>query len=281
MDWQQHKAHWPHAGASQFIDHIHHWHIQQMGAGPDLVLIHGAGGATQSWRGMMPLLAQTYRVTAMDLPGQGFTRRVQHPRCGLDDMARDLSSLLRHIGITKASIVAHSAGVAIALRMAEMGQIQVRHITGFNAALGRFEGMAGWLFPLAAKALVALPFAPHVFARTGGTQANVDRLLRSTGSKTDAEMQRLYHLLASDADHVAGTLRMMADWHLDGLLTRLPRVKTPVHFITGDNDRTVPPTVSATAHRRLPHATLTPCPRLGHLLHEEAPDLAASYVFDI
>jgi magnesium chelatase accessory protein len=62
---------------------------------------------------------------------------------------------------------------------------------------------------------------------------------------------------------------MMAQWSLDGLLARLPRIDTPVHLITGLNDKAVPPQVSRDAVAKLPHARLTELPGLGHLAHEE------------
>jgi magnesium chelatase accessory protein len=41
---------------------------------PVALLVHGAGAATHSFRGLIPLLSGHYRVIAIDLPGHGFTR---------------------------------------------------------------------------------------------------------------------------------------------------------------------------------------------------------------
>ena len=60
----------------QVMHRPHRWHIQEAGKGPLLLLIHGAGGATHSFRSLFPLLAQTSRVVAVDLPGQGFTHKI-------------------------------------------------------------------------------------------------------------------------------------------------------------------------------------------------------------
>ena len=38
-----------------------------------LLLIHGTGAATHSWRGLMPLLARHHHIVAIDLPGHAFT----------------------------------------------------------------------------------------------------------------------------------------------------------------------------------------------------------------
>lgn len=277
MDWALAQAWWPHADHSRFIvSGGTTWHVQQMGDGPDLVLIHGAGGATQSWRNLMPILARHYRCTAMDVPGQGLSKPLPGGRADLNTLTRAISALITDLNITPKATVAHSAGGAIALRMAEMGAPQP--IVAINAALSKFDGIAGWLFPVAAKLLAALPFAPDVFARTGGQPANVKRLLVNTGSTVTDEGLHLYGKLASDPDHVRGTLRMMADWALDGLLTRLPNNPAHTLFIVGDKDGTVPPDVSIKAARRMKNAHIHHFETLGHLAHEEAAEDVARVI---
>ncbi|MEM6896870.1 MAG: alpha/beta fold hydrolase, partial [Pseudomonadota bacterium] len=94
MDWNSQKHGWPHAGKSRFIPAGTlggRWHVQEMGEGPDILLLHGAGGATQSWRGLMPLLATRYRCLAIDLPGQGFSRPRVAGRYSLNAMADDIA----------------------------------------------------------------------------------------------------------------------------------------------------------------------------------------------
>ncbi len=242
--------------------------MQEHGQGPLILLIHGAGGATQSFRHLLPILAQSHRVIAVDLPGQGFTQLGAQQRCGLDHMAEDLLSLTRHEGWKPAMIVGHSAGAAIALRMWEQGARPAQGIVGINAALGKFKGVAGWLFPMMAKALAVTPFSASVFASTA-TRSSVRNLIAGTGSTLDAQGLDLYYRLASDRGHVDATLSMMSQWQLDGLLARLPQITAPVHLIVGTADKAVPPQVSRNAAAHLPHARLTELADLGHLAHEE------------
>jgi len=198
----------------------HRWHLQDAGTGPTILLIHGAGGATQSFRHLFPILAKTHRVIAIDLPGQGFTQLGGRGRCGLDAMAEDLIRLLRQDNITPDLIVGHSAGVPIALRLTELGLRPAHGIIGINAALGNFKGVAGWLFPAMAKVLAATPFTAEVFCATA-TPTNVQKLIAGTGSQLDAQGHALYLRLARDTTHVGATLAMMAQWSLDDLLGRL------------------------------------------------------------
>ncbi len=269
-------ATWPHRSAGSIIESApHRWHVQVMGQGPDLLLLHGAGASAHSFQGLMPLLAQDYRVIVPDLPGHGWTRMGRRGRSGLDAMAQDLALLCERQGWHPAGIIGHSAGAAIALRMAQDRPVPV---IGINAALGAFDGVAGWLFPILAKSLTYAPFLPQIFARLSGTTARVSSLLASTGSPLDPAGVEMYRTLVARPDHVTGALNMMADWRLDGLLAGLGTIPSPVLLITSDLDRAVPPAVSQGAAAHMPGASLHNIAGYGHLVHEEAPELVAELV---
>lgn len=278
MRWPDDLKDWPLTAYSRRILHRpHRWHVQEDGMGSTILLIHGAGGATQSFRGLFPLLPQTHHVITVDLPGQGFTQLGAQQRCGLDHMAEDLLALCRNQGWTPDIVVGHSAGAAIALRMWELGMQPSKGIVGINAALGNFKGVAGWLFPIMAKALAVTPFSASLFASTT-TRSSVRNLVQGTGSTLGKDGLELYYRLATDKGHVDATLSMMAQWNLDGLLTRLGKIDCPVHLIAGLNDKAVPPQVSRDAARALANTTLTELPTLGHLAHEEDPEAIAEII---
>ena len=279
MEWTCHKSHWPHAQASRFVTAgSGRWHLQEMGNGPALLLIHGAGGATQSWRRLMPILARGARVIAVDLPGQGFSVPRARGRFGLDAMARDLLALGGDQGWQLRAVIGHSAGVAVGLRMAELCAPAPWSLIGINAALAPFQGVAGWAFPLAAKAMALNPLTAPMVAATASNRA-VQRILDSTGSQLDPEGFALYRRLIGSASHVDGTLRMMAAWSLDGLLARLPKNTVQTTLLAGANDGTVAPSVSERAAARLPNGRFEMLDGLGHLAHEEAPDLIADAIW--
>ncbi len=249
-----------------------------MGTGPLVILLHGAGGSCHSWRHLMPLLAANHRIVAIDLPGQGFTRRGNPGRAGLEAMAEDIAALCAAQGWAPTALIGHSAGAAIALRLAQTLPDPPRAVIGINAALGRFEGVAGWLFPVLAKILSVSPFVPRLFARLNGTEAGVARLLGSTGSRIEPAGLAQYRRLIGDPDHVDATLAMMAQWRLDALLAALPQIDLPCLLIAGENDRTVPPAVSRRAAERMPQGHYTALPGTGHLAHEEDAEAVATLI---
>ena len=270
---------WPMRAHSRTV-HItpHLWHVQVMGSGPTLLLLHGAGASTHTWRALAPRLADRYTLVMPDLPGQGFTRMGSRSRCGLDPMSEDLAALCAAQGWHPRGIIGHSAGGALALRLSEVLPVPPGALIGINAALGNFNGVSGVIFPVLARLLALNPLIPSLFARLAGSESQVKRLLASTGSSLDAEGRRLYERLVRDPSHVDGTLAMMAQWQLDPLLSRLPQIAIPTLFITGSADSAVPPVVSRDAAARMPDATCINIPGPGHLIHEEAADKVASAI---
>ena len=277
LDSARLPADWPYRTAARHIRVIpHDWWVIDTGPrdGPVVLLLHGAGGSGHSFRGLIPLLSDRYRVIVPDLPGQGCTRAGGMRRLGLDAMAEDLTRLCLTAGFAPQAVIGHSAGAAIALRMADL--MPLKAIVGINAALGTFDGAAGVMFPLMARALAATPFVGSAVAKLWGNPASVGKLLSGTGSPLDAAGQAQYLTLVRDAAHVNGTLGMMSQWRLDGLMARLPSLTEPVLLIASDRDNAVPPKVSRDAVAHMPSATYAEIAGFGHLVHEEAADQVAA-----
>ncbi|MEM7720046.1 MAG: alpha/beta fold hydrolase BchO [Pseudomonadota bacterium] len=271
MDWAHDLIGWSLPEYScRIICGPHRWHVQIKGTGPDLLLLPGAGASTHTWRCLIPDLSQTHRVIALDLPAQGFTQSPNASRSGLDEMVEDLTALAQQEGWHPDAIVGHSASAAIGLRLTQT--LGTPKLIGINPALDNFDGVAGWLFPLLAKMLAANPFTANVFT-FGASKTRARRLIEGTGSKIDDQSLAYYAQLTADRAHVNGALQMMARWSLDDLLNDLTEIKASVLFLTGSNDRAVPPDVANRAAERLPHAEVISFSGLGHLMHEEDPQI--------
>ncbi len=59
--------------AASFAPAAIEWHVQQMGQGPKLLLLHGTAASTHSFRALAPLLAPHFTLLIPDLPGHAFT----------------------------------------------------------------------------------------------------------------------------------------------------------------------------------------------------------------
>lgn len=277
--WRVLGKHWPNHEASRFVEAGGmRWHIQEMGQGPTVLLLHGTGAATHSWRGLMPRLAERFHVVAPDLPAHGFSDGPPFLRLSLPRIARVTAALVEELGIEPALAVGHSAGAATLMRMMLDKAIRPLGLVSLNGAFLPFEGMAGHIFPPLAKLLFVNPLAPRLFAMGGYDRTRVARLIHSTGSMLDDDGLRLYQLLLTTPGHVSGTLAMMANWDLEPLNRDMHKLAQPVLLVSGLNDRAVPPRVAHEVARYVKAAEVLDLPRLGHLAHEEDPGQVARII---
>jgi magnesium chelatase accessory protein len=226
-------------------------------------------------------LAEEFHVVALDLPGQGFTRAGTKRRLGLPAMSEDIHALCKAQGWAPRAIIGHSAGAAIALDLARrMTRPDGRppDVIGINAALDRFQGIAGWLFPVLAKVLALNPLTATLFTFGGDPTARARRLIRGTGSEIDALGFTCYGRLFSDRAHVDATLQMMAQWDITRLLDHLPEITARCLLLTGAADSAVSPEVSARAATKLASCDVICMEGVGHLAHEEATEATLAHI---
>ena len=283
LDFDRDGRDWPNRDASRFVQAGGiRWHVQQFGEGPPLLLLHGTGAATHSWRGLAPLLSPHFRLTAVDLPGHGFTQRPPQRLFTLPGMAAGIADLLRTLDVAPVLVIGHSAGAAVMLRFAldcrRDGGAAPRGLVSINGALKPYGGNAArWMAPVA-KALFLNPFTPRLFAWRAGGRAAVERLIRNTGSTVDPEGVGHYSTLVANPDHVAAALGMMANWDLQPLARDMPGLDVPLLLIAGGNDRAIKPDDVHAVRALVPGARAEVLRGLGHLAHEEAPDAVAPLV---
>jgi magnesium chelatase accessory protein len=279
--WAREGRDWPHRETSRFVEAGGlMWHVQVMGHGPPVLLLHGSGAASHSWRDIATGLAGRFTLIIPDLPGHGFTGAPGGDGLSLDGMARSLGALNQALGLRPWAAVGHSAGAAVAIRMRLDGRIGDGGVVAINGALRPFPGSAGWLFPALARLIFLNPPAMAMFAWRARAPGAIARLLEGTGSRIDARGLELYRRLLSTSGHVAGALGMMANWNLQPLVEALPRLPVPFTLIVAEGDRAVPPEVSREACAATPGARLVTVPGLGHLAHEEQPALVAALILD-
>jgi len=273
MDWAEHRADWPLAEHSQFVQAGGiHWHVQRLGQGPALLLLHGTGSGSFSWRGLMPSLARHFTVVAPDLPGHVFTSRGPPGALSLPGMSEGLRALMLQMNLTPTVIVGHSAGAAIAAHMAlHHSRMAQCTLIGLNPAWLPLPGLATWVFGPAAKLAALNPLSAWASAKMAAKPGAVAQWLTRTGSTLDAQGVALYTRVLSDAGHVHGVLSMMAAWRLKPLAERLHQLRNPVFMGIGTQDQTVPPVLADEACQRLPQAQKWLQPGLGHLAHEQDP----------
>lgn len=94
-------------------------HYVEGGSGPTIVLLPGWPQTWYTFRKVMPPLAKSHRVIAIDLRGMGESER---PDDGYDtrNLAEDIHALMRGLGITHYSVIGHDIGMWVAYPLAAM-----------------------------------------------------------------------------------------------------------------------------------------------------------------
>src|SRR6266571_4321682 len=87
------------------------------GSGPPLLLIHGIGDSSATWRTVLPALARRHLVIAPDLLGHGMSAK---PRAdySVAAYANGMRDLLGVLGIDRVTLVGHSLGGGVAMQFA-------------------------------------------------------------------------------------------------------------------------------------------------------------------
>ncbi len=277
--WERDGYDWPNRAFSHFVSAGGlRWHVQRMGEGPVLLLLHGTGAATHSWRDFAPILAEHFTLIAPDLPGHGFTTAPPYERMSLPGMAAAIGELIETLGVTPDLVLGHSAGAAILIRLCVEGRIAPRGLISLNGALMPWRGLPGHVFSPAAKLLAGNALVSRVFAWRAGNRREIERLVASTGSTLLPAGVDFYQRLIRYPAHIRATLSMMANWDLTLIEQDLPRLQTPLYLVVGEGDLTVSPREARRVRERLPSAEVLLLPGLGHLAHEEQPAAVAAIV---
>ncbi|WP_448627996.1 alpha/beta fold hydrolase [Geodermatophilus sp. URMC 64] len=91
--------------------------VEQVGEGPDVLLIGGLGDTVESWQFQLDGLRDRYRVTAFDNRGAGRTR-MPAERLTIEAMADDAAAVLLALGVRSAHVAGFSGGSVVAQELA-------------------------------------------------------------------------------------------------------------------------------------------------------------------
>jgi magnesium chelatase accessory protein len=291
LNWDTDGRNWPMRQLSSFIETPRlRWHVQWAKhpnpRATSILLLHGTGASTHSWRGLIPLLSDNYTVIAIDLPGHGFTSMPQADEVptlfSIPGMAAGVAELMTQMQIKPDIIVGHSAGAAVACMLSLNGHFQPQRLVSLNGALLPLDGVAGQIFSPLAKVLIKAPWVPELFAWQAARPSVLQKLMEGTGSQLDEEGRKLYQTLISNPSHAQAALYMMAHWDLHAFWERLPSLQDPLSLIVGSQDWIVPPSVAYRVAETLSHLRtqdVISLPNLGHLAHEEQAQWVANVIW--
>lgn len=105
------------------------------GSGSPLVLLHGSFGVIDGWATVLPTLAKTHQVIAVELQGHGHTADRDQPLT-CEQMADDTAALLKQLQIRDADVFGYSMGGIVALAVALRHPELVRKLAILGSCAG-------------------------------------------------------------------------------------------------------------------------------------------------
>ncbi len=103
------------------------------GMGRPLVVLHGAYMTIGTMGPVVPSLAETRQVVAVELQGHGHTADIDRP-LSYEQMADDVAALMKHLGIERADVFGYSMGGGVALQVAIRHPEMVRKLVVASAS---------------------------------------------------------------------------------------------------------------------------------------------------
>ena len=230
---------------------------------PPLVFIHGSGDSARTWDPLFARLPGEHTL-ALNLPGHGDRiDRPGPPVMSVGDYADAVRAALARRELAGVTLIGHSLGGAIALRMA----LEYPALVGRIVLIGAGARM---------RVLPAI-----LEAAKSGVPAEVSRAhweLVRVGFAPDHEPQAAVYFAALEpfAPGVYG--RDLAACDAFDMMADLGRIEQPALILTGESDRLTPPKYAAFLRDHLENARLTLIPAAGHYAQVEAPDAVAAAI---
>lgn len=256
-------------------------YAEERGQGAPVVLLHGLGGSTYSWRFIAPVLARNHRVIAIDLKGFGRSSKVFDTAYSAADQARLIANFLVRRRLTNVTLIGHSFGGQVAmLTTLEFNRREPRRIR--NLALLDVPALPQPLTPVVAfMQQPLLPYAlftavpPPVMTRLALASSPLQRLQRPYNEADVAAYSRpLWNAAARHA--YVQTARQIVPEGLDSIVRHYPSIRQRTLLVWCTQDQVVPLATGTSLLRMLPNARLEQLDGCNHAPNDEAPQALAA-----
>jgi pimeloyl-ACP methyl ester carboxylesterase len=249
-----------------------------MGAGRDILLLHGLGGTKASLFEIAAALSRDYRVHAIDMPGFGSSSKPPRAPYTPEWFARTVLEFMDMLGIERAHLVGNSMGGRIALEVAlrEPGRVRALGLLCPAVAFIRRD-----LHPLLVRlARPEFGLLPHRFRRSAvaaqfwGMFADRDLVDPSVAEVAVDEFQRIYGSAGARYAFLAAARGIYLDraFGRGGFYPRLAELIAPALFVWGSHDRLVPAAFKPHVANWLPAAEQIVLEGCGHVPQIERPE---------
>lgn len=265
-------------------------HYVQEGSGPDVVLLHGAGGNLREFTfDLVGRLTDRYRVTVFDRPGMGYTDRVPE----VDDSAYategdsplDQADMLlkasEKLGLETPIVAGHSFGGIVSMAWANLGldsesPANAAAVVSLAGVLMPWRGELGQYYRVNGSAFGGVVTIPLISALASDQRINdtIDAIFAPQPAP-EGYAEYVGGQLTLRPDQFRANVRQVNTLrpHVVEMSKRYPELELPIEIVHGVEDTTVPIEVHPYELSKIvPSAFLTELPGVGHMPHHADPD---------
>ncbi len=241
---------------------------------PLVFCLHGFPETARAWRHVMPTLARTFRVVALDQRGYNESDRPRSVTAyDLDELARDVTAVADELGYSRFAVIGHDWGASVGWWLAQHAAARLTHF----AALCAPHPLV-WLQAMAQDSaqrersryvrLIRLRFLPELLVRASRYRG-LERIFQELSTFTDEDLAA--HRSAWSRP---GALTAMFNWYR-ALLRRSATLPPPQSIATrtlmlwGDLDPYAVPELADASAALCAKAEVVHLPDAGHWIHHE------------
>ena len=259
---------------------VHAW---VKGSGPDLVLIHGAGGNLRDFTfALADQLVGRYRVIAFDRPGHGWTDRLP----GFGDLgstkgespmsqAKLLQKAADKLGVTRPVVVGHSFGGAVALAWGLGRPNDTAALVTLGGVSNPWPGELDRIYSVTGSAFGGATVVPLITALA--PEARIETAVASAFEPQKPPAGYINYIgtglsLRRDSLRANGQQVSSLRPHIVEMEKRYATLTMPIEIVHGTADDTVPINVHAEKLvTQAPQTHLTALAGIGHMPHHASP----------
>ena len=239
-------------------------YTESHGSGPDIVLVHGWGLHGGIWKSVAKKLADSYRVTIVDLPGYG-----RSPLPNGDYTLETVAELVAEVAPNEAAWIGWSLGGMVAMQLALAHAAHVQRLI-LIASTPKF--IAGDDWPWGLDANVFHMFEQNLVQDARATLSRFFALQVHDLDNAQETLRKLRHQLTERAPEQQALELSLAILRRSDLRSALARIQCPTLLIQGNADNIVTQGTATALQQALPNATLQIIRNAGHapfLSHEK------------
>jgi pimeloyl-ACP methyl ester carboxylesterase len=239
-------------------------HCVESGSGPAIVMVHGFGGSTFSFRYQIAELSRDHRCVVIDLKGFGYSQRPEGGDYSLTGQAGLVLRAMDLLGIGRCVLMGHSMGGDVAMRIAAMSQERVEKLI----LVASSPGMKIWVMPRFPFMRLLLRLSMRASLGRHRKRLFYDR------KSVDEEAIFAGYLATARIKGSFNTVWEMWKGVRSDKAIGYKRITMPTLILWAERERIIPFPGFALRwlRKKLPHAEVVIVPRTGHLLLEERPN---------